>query len=226
MREVNRHEEKFLITLPQAALLAARLRAVARPDPHARPDGSYFIRSVYFDDTFFSAYNDKLSGTEHREKFRLRFYNFDARALWLEKKIKHGNLTGKRSARVDAGEAAEMLVGGGLSWTDRDPLLAEFAYLRRQTLRPVTIVDYDRYAFIYPVEDVRITLDMDIRTAPYRANLFDSSLPTVPALEDGEGVLEIKFNSFLPSHLALALEDVPKQRLAVSKYVKCLSYLE
>ncbi len=33
-----------------------RLRSLLKPDPHAGPDGSYLVRSVYFDDPDNSAY--------------------------------------------------------------------------------------------------------------------------------------------------------------------------
>ena len=102
----------------------------------------------------------------------------------------------------------------------------EFARQRKGSLHPVCIVDYDRFAFTYPVEDVRITLDMDVRTRPYSTELFNRYLPTVPVMDEGECVLEVKYNGFLPSHILWMLEGVPKQRMAVSKYVKCMSVLE
>ena len=49
MAEIKRHEIKYIISLREAELLKYRLRALLRPDPHARTDGSYFIRSLYFE---------------------------------------------------------------------------------------------------------------------------------------------------------------------------------
>ena len=51
MAEIKRHEIKYIISLREAELLKYRLRALLRPDSHVRADGSYFIRSLYFDDT-------------------------------------------------------------------------------------------------------------------------------------------------------------------------------
>ena len=56
-----RHELKYEISLPTAALLQSRLRAIMRPDPHAGPYG-YYIRSLYFDDLDNNAYREKLDG--------------------------------------------------------------------------------------------------------------------------------------------------------------------
>ena len=45
----------------------------------------------------------------------------------------------------------------------------------------------------------------------------------VPVLEQGQVILEVKFDDFLPGYLNL--EDIPKVNLAVSKYVLCASLL-
>lgn len=226
MRSVSRHEEKFIISLATAELLKSRFRAVLRSDPHAKADGSYFIRSVYFDDVSHTAYHEKLSGVKERTKYRLRYYNFDTDRIWLEKKMKNGSLTGKDSTFVSLEEAQALLYGTDTGFAAGNELLEEFARARRGSMHPVCIVDYDRFAFTYPVEDVRITLDMDVRTRPYSTELFNRYLPTLPVLDEGECVLEVKYNGFLPSHLLWLLEGVPKQRMAVSKYVKCMSVLE
>ena len=51
MEEIKqyRHENKYNITYAQYLSLRQRLRAVMKPDPHTRQDGSYRIRSIYFD---------------------------------------------------------------------------------------------------------------------------------------------------------------------------------
>jgi len=225
-RYVARHEEKFLISTATAEMLKARFRAVLRPDPHALADGSYLIRSIYFDDIHFTAYNEKLAGVKERTKYRLRYYNFDDRVLFLEKKIKDGRYSGKDSVPVNRAEADNLLAGEDMDWTAGGGLLEEFALLRRGTHRGVVIVDYDRFAFTYPAENVRVTLDMDVRTCPYCTDVFNRALPMLPVLEEGECVLEVKYDAFLPSHIGYILEGFPKNHCAVSKYVQCLSVLE
>lgn len=226
MRTVSRHEEKFIISTATAEMLKSRFRAMLRPDRNAGADGSYFIRSVYFDDAAHTAYHEKLNGVKERSKYRLRYYNFDTGLIFLEKKMKDGNLTGKESAALNLEEAQAFLYGGDTGFAGGNPLTEEFARARRGSMHPVCIVDYDRFAYTYGVEDVRITLDMDVRTRPYSTELFNRYLPTIPVMDEGECVLEVKYNRFLPSHIMWMLEGVPKQRMAVSKYVKCMSVLE
>ena len=50
-----RHEYKHRINLSDMYGLRARLLAVAMHDPHAEADGTYFIKSLYFDN-----YMDKI----------------------------------------------------------------------------------------------------------------------------------------------------------------------
>ena len=222
-----RHELKYEISLPTAALLQSRLRAIMRPDPHAGPYG-YYIRSLYFDDLDNNAYREKLDGLRERSKLRLRFYNFRENYIVFENKEKIGDLTRKTSMRVSKEVAQAMIDGNRAVYDGVDhPLMERFRALKTASLlQPRVLVDYRRIPFVYPDSNVRITLDLDVSTAPFKTDLFRRDLAMLPVLDEGRAVLEVKFDHFLPPHLAYALEDIPKARLAISKYVKCLNLLE
>ena len=224
-RKVDRHEIKYSISLLQAQLLRHRLGALLRPDPHAGADGGYFIRSLYFDDPDFTAYHEKIAGVKERTKYRIRFYNYNDSVIFLEKKTKDGDMTGKDSVRLTRAQVEAFLYGDdGLSALPG--LAGELGRLRRGVWRPAVIVDYDRFAYIYPAGNVRVTVDMNVRTCPFETDLFNDRLLTVPALDDNEAVLEVKYDALLPAPVRALIEGVPKQRCAVSKYTKCLSILE
>lgn len=225
MSAISRHEIKYIISDYEAELLKCRLPALLHRDSHAKADGSYFIRSVYFDDPDFKAYNEKLSGVKERTKYRLRFYNYSDRVLFLEKKSKDGDLSGKETARMNRA-LAEALLKGDERLPKLPSLPGEFGRLRQGVYRPVVIVDYDRFAFTHPDGNVRVTIDTNIRTAPYQTDIFNSRLLTVPVMDEGECVLEVKYDEFLPAGVRALLEGVRKQRSAVSKYTKCLGILE
>lgn len=224
-RKVSRHELKYIISRGEAELLRHRLPALLHPDRHAGPNGAYFIRSVYFDDPDFTAFNENISGVKERTKYRLRYYNFDDRVIFLEKKTKDGSLTGKDSVRVDR-EMAQHILNGGDALHGHSGLLGEFARLRLGVLRPVVTVDYDRNAFTWKDGNVRVTIDANIRTSPYQIDFFSRELCSVPVMDNGEVVLEIKYDEFLPAGVIALLEGVPKQRSAVSKFTRCLGILE
>ena len=224
-RKVDRHEIKYSVSVFEAELLKRRLGALLRPDPHVRADGSYFIRSVYFDDPDFTAYNEKLAGVKERTKYRIRFYNMDDSVIFLERKSKDGDFSGKDSVPLTRAQA-DALILGTEDLRRESGLLGELGRLRAGVWRPVVIVDYDRWPFIYKDGNVRITIDANVRTCPYSTDCFNPRLLTVPVLDDGEAVLEVKYDAFLPAPVRSLIEGVRKQRCAVSKYTKCLSILE
>jgi len=70
-----RHELKYLISYPDAALIKMRLNDLLEKDVHINPEGFYTVRSLYFDDYFNSAYNEKYMGVMSRQKYRIRIVN-------------------------------------------------------------------------------------------------------------------------------------------------------
>ena len=95
-----RHEYKHLISSSEDRLLSARLGRLFPRDSHAGPDGTYRVRSLYFDTPGNRALRQKLSGADSREKFRLRYYGDSPAFLRLEKKVRKNGLCAKRSARL------------------------------------------------------------------------------------------------------------------------------
>ena len=149
----------------------------------------------------------------------------DDSRITLEKKSKDGDFSGKESVRISR-ELAEAFLTGGEELRDTEELARELARLRQNGWKPAVLVDYVRYPFVYPTGNVRVTIDTELRTAPFKTNLFDDRALTVPALDEGEAVLEVKYDAFLPAPVRALLEGVTKQRCAVSKYTKCLDILE
>ncbi len=223
-RQTMRYEYKYLIGEQSAALLRCQLSALLSPDEHGDGDGRYFIRSVYFDDTDYTAYYDKLAGVSVRNKYRLRFYNMDPDHIFFEAKRKRGQRMMKSSAVVSRDCAERMMSGTRLRPDELEhPLLQEFDVLSRASgLTPSVIVDYDRAAFTHPLSDTRITLDCDVRAETYRPENVFVRHASAPVLEDGHVILEVKFNEQLPPFLAQWLSGVPKILCANSKYCNCL----
>ena len=224
MKDGYRHEYKYLISTVSAELLKRRLPAIMTRDAHAGAAGQYTIRSLYFDDRNYSANEEKLSGISDRVKYRIRYYNYDSRVIRLEKKEKHGGLTRKTGKQITLADALQLQSGSkGVCPDTQDELVTELRYQISCGLHPAILVDYDRTPFVCNAGQARITIDENIRTRPYCADLLASEKAMVPVLEEGTAVLEIKFNDFLPGYLTDALADIPKINLAVSKYVLCLN---
>lgn len=219
-----RHEWKHVINAADLVTLRHRLRAVARPDPHAL-GGSYLIRSLYFDTPADTALREKLDGVNRREKFRIRCYNMDLSLIRLEKKSKLNGLGSKESAPLTAGETRRILEGDP-EWMLHSgrPLLRElYVKMRSEGLRPKTIVDYTREPFVYSPGNVRVTLDHSIRTGLTRTDFLDPDCPTVPA-GDSPIILEVKWDEFLPDIIRDAVQLGSRRTSAFSKYALCRIY--
>ncbi len=147
-------------------LLRKKLALVLKMDPHAGPNRTYHIRSLYFDDFKNSAFFDKQAGISKRKKYRIRIYNYNDNCIKFERKTKINMLVGKEWAKISR-EEAEKIVTGDFSVlvNSEDKLLQEiYRESRFNLLRPVIIVDYLREAYVHPVGNVRITFDMFLHT--------------------------------------------------------------
>ena len=221
-----RHELKYFIHPAELESLRSVLRATLPLDPHCRGGRPYTIRSLYFDDVDDSAYYDKVAGVMHRDKYRIRIYNFSDRVIKLECKSKYGDLISKQSVSIPR-ELADQLIAGDPEGLQRmrHPLLHDvYREMKTRLLRPVVIVDYVREAYVHPAEEVRITFDKQIRTGLYQTDMFNPNIPTYPVFDDPVEVLEVKYDEFLPTYMQAILSGITAQRSAVSKYTWCRRY--
>ena len=219
-----RHEWKHEINISDLIAIRQRLRAVAKPDPHA-VDGRYTVRSLYFDDPTDKALREKLDGVDRREKFRIRYYNGDTSMIHLEKKSKHNGLGSKETAVLTAAEV-QSVADGALDWMPLSgrPLVQElYSKMRSGGLRPRTIVDYTREPFTYAPGNVRVTLDYDIRTGLGCTDFLNPDCVTIPA-GDAPIILEVKWDAFLPDIIRDAVQLTGRRVSAFSKYAQCRIY--
>ena len=217
-----RHELKYLISYGERAALETRMRPVLRPDLHTK-SGGYFIRSLYFDDYWHSAYAEKEAGVLLRKKYRIRIYDCSDRIIKLERKKKFDSYIYKEDATLTRAEYEQILAGDyDFLLHSPQPLCQEFYHeCLSNMLRPRVIVDYDREPWILDAGTVRITFDKDVRAAVGGWDIFDPTLPTLPVLEPGKLVMEVKFTEFLPQIIRNLLPPKAQELTAVSKYVLC-----
>lgn len=218
-----RHEWKHEITYGDMLALSARLSLVAQRDTNAK-DGTYLVRSLYFDNAADKALREKLSGVNIREKFRIRYYNGDTSLIHLEKKSKINGLCAKQTVPLTL-EQARALSSGDCRWmsSGEHPLVRElYSKMTLQGLRPKTIVDYTREPFVYAPGNVRVTLDFNIRTGLQCTDLLDPDCVTVPA--GNAIILEVKWDEFLPDIIRSAVQVPGCRTGSFSKYAACRLY--
>lgn len=218
-----RHELKYSIDFMQYQLLRKKLALVLKPDPHAGPNRTYHIRSIYFDDFKNSALFEKQAGVAQRKKHRIRIYNYSDEYIKFERKTKVNQHVHKDWTRISREEAEKMITGdfSFLKNTDNQLLRDVYIQSRCNLLRPVVTVDYLREAYVHPVGNVRITFDMAIHTNLGKLSLFEKTAPTIAADQECGIILEVKFDDILPLHIRGLFPSTIRPQSANGKFAIC-----
>ena len=218
-----RHEIKHFINISDYYTLQNKLKHIATIDSFAGSDRTYQVRSLYFDTPENKALMDKFNGISRREKFRLRFYNNDPSFIRLEKKSKTNGLCCKRKVSISK-EQCKKLLQGDIDWLfiSGEVLLQElYAKMKHQLLRPKTVVDYAREAYIYKPGNVRITFDSHLQSGLFFWDFLAPDLPTVAMTSNDKVILEVKFDEFLPELIRDIIQTNQRRSSSISKYAAC-----
>lgn len=213
-----RHEYKHPINTADIYKLRAGLSAIAERDPHAGADGTYLIKSLYFDNYADKALREKQDGVNKREKFRIRYYGTDTSFIRLEKKSKINGLCNKQSCAVTAEECLKIINGDYefMRHGGRELLLELYAKMRTQLLRPKCIVAYTRECFVYPHGNVRITIDTKISKSNNINEFLNPNLSFTNAYSGA--ILEVKWDEYLPQVIRDCTSVKNRRSSAFSKY--------
>ena len=221
MEEVKfRHELKHYINFSDYISIKSRLRSIMHIDKNANENNEYKIRSLYFDNVYDKALMEKVIGVPKRDKFRIRFYNNNHEFIRLEKKSKIRGLCLKDSEKITK-EECEKIISGDIEFlrdSNKKLFIDLYSEMKGNLLRPRTIVDYTREAYIYPMGNVRITFDKSIRTGLNSINMFDDNLPTIETIDNKYIVLEVKFDEFLPEVIRDIIQVKERRATSISKY--------
>lgn len=227
MITVFRKEIKYVIPLETFVSLQKQLDGIMKRDVYGQ-NGTYTVRSQYFDSLADQDLSDNLSGVMEKRKIRLRVYTPEDKRVKLEYKCKSGSDGVKYSLSISREEAEQMEQGQyGFLLNYQEPLALKLYHrLMCGGYQPKSLIEYDRTAYAYPVSDVRITFDYRIRACANPYGFLDKEPFFVPVSGDDSGVLEVKYNDFLPSHIKSIVNQVDKQAEASSKYSRSrLAYL-
>lgn len=223
MLSVNRTEEKFILTLDQYASLRAKLSRVLKHDMESKAV-RYPIRSLYFDSIDNKDYFEKMAGNEIRKKIRIRSYDVEMGKCKLEMKKKNGDAQHKIGIWISNADARELTRGNldvltkYFKGESAETALEIYTVMKEGVYRPVVMVEYDRVAFTYPMNNIRVTFDMGIRSSETDFDLFKKRINYMKIL-DNRVVLEVKYNGQLLGFISEILRPYRLSRTAVSKYV-------
>lgn len=217
----KRFEHKYWISWAQYFSLRNLLRRHLPFDKNANPQtGEYLIRSLYFDSHDFRCVQEKNNGLEFRKKYRARCYGLDTPAsIKLEIKYRNKNRIWKQSQSISPQEF-HGFCASPQEYQD-SPFMKELSLdFIQYALRPVTIVQYTREAYVYPASNVRITFDKYLSHSGKAHNLLESH-PEISVHEGNRLILEVKYDNFLPLMIHKILSSQIYRSTSISKYILC-----
>ena len=91
-------------------------------------------------------------------------------------------------------------------------------------LQPKVIVEYDRVPFVYPDGNVRVTLDLQIRSSDRIESFLDKEIASRAIMPTNRHLLEVKFDEYIPDFIYQAVQAQNLQQTTFSKYYLCRKY--
>lgn len=220
-----RHEFKYQCSSAQLEIIKHRLDAVLTLDKHAS-QGEYCIRSMYFDSLDNRCFKENENGTDPREKYRIRIYNGSSERISLECKRKERGKTHKTSCLITKEQFDDIISRKfSIDVKAQPAVFRKFYYLlRNEHFTPSVIVEYDRIPYVYPLGNVRVTLDKHIRSSDCFDQFFSTSLPSRPIMPTGQQLLEVKYDELIPDFIKEIIQTDNLSQTTFSKYYLCKKY--
>lgn len=217
---VMRNELKYSINYFEYTTISQKLYNVLKEDKN-NGEGGYKVRSLYFDSYGNTDFYAKLSGLEKRKKIRLRIYHHDDPDVKLEIKRKVGDLQEKKSVIITREDAQSLIDMNYDVLLDYNSDVATNIYhiLKTGALRPVVLIEYQRKAFIHPMNNIRITLDSEIKSNENNFEFFAKHPVLAPTDYFYQAVLEIKYNDFMFAWISNIFKPYHLERTSFSKYM-------
>lgn len=216
--QIDRSELKYEMHPLDALSLQNELDILLQRDSYSAL-GSYMVRSLYFDSLNDIDFMEKYAGNEKRKKIRIRIYASDAQSGKFEIKQKDGNYSCKKSLVISRNEIEKAIYGDFSFLLDYETEAAIELYstLSLGCYRAKTVIEYQRTAFQYPENDIRITFDKNVKCSEIDLNLLQENLPYHPIIDE-KVILEVKYNGTLMKCISDVLKKYKLTQVSVSKY--------
>lgn len=213
-----RNEMKFLVDELTLQFMQRKLEPLLPADRH-QTDGSYRIRSMYFDTYERKSYRENDAGVEERKKYRIRVYDQPKEYIRLEIKHKLKGMNVKEGCQLSI-ETYQQIMDRSLRFDPSYPKALTQLYLdmSMNLLRPSIIVEYERAALVYDIGNVRITFDRNISYSHEFELFLEDEIPKTPLLPSNKHVFEVKYDKVLPEFISQTIETGEMTRTTFSKF--------
>ncbi len=224
----NRLEVKYLVDRTTRTALTRDLKALMRPDKYAGPDGSYRVRSLYFDTPDYMAYGQKISGEAERHKLRIRAYGDEpSQTPFVRLEVKSRYISFIYKVVVDVSRQDYQEIDCAFKqrripptnlWADNG-MSTEFVRLKRQyNFEQKILLEYRRQAWVRnELNRVRVNFDDEL-IASRDLDLLGPMHGARRLLRYGHSIFEIKVDNTMPTWLHMLISKYDLQNQAFSKF--------
>jgi|TARA_B110000881_G_C18461297_1_gene456343 hypothetical protein len=188
----------------------------------------YFVRSLYFDNSEYDNFFEKVDGMQVRKKFRIRTYekSFNNKSnFFLEMKgRKQDRIIKKRTAismehlKYFYSPIEENIL---LTNYKKNTLVEDFIFDKiRKRINPRILVDYlrrplvNKYGLYF-----RLTFDSNLITAKSNSLFAEEKFFFPKKFKPGCTILEVKFERSIPAWFHRIIQTYNLKRQSISKYV-------
>ena len=175
-----RTEEKISLSISQSLDIIDNLNSLGMKSLYPKR----LISSIYFDTNNFQMLDDSEEGLLPRKKIRIRSYNHSTNQSFLEKKISSIEGRFKTSSKLKHQIQNGYFKNG---------------YFDRQygILFPKIRVEYQRH--YYKLEDLRVTLDSNIRYCAFESECFIRETSNVLEFKGSVNISQDDLYQYMPS---------------------------
>ncbi len=222
---IFRTELKYYLCLKNYVEFRKALEPFMQKDPFTKKnERSYDVHSIYYDTYSLENYYQKVDGEDEREKFRIRFYNYNEEVqanvdLFLELKQKRGPIIKKLRYKTNTKNLKEEI--GSLDFDSNQMKVSILQNFHLKKMEPVIKISYKREALVCRFDsDLRITFDGSITGAYSPSFSVKKANNEKMLLNPLYYILEIKTADSLPIWLNHLIKRFSLDLSSFSKYGK------
>ena len=229
-QQLTRYEFKYFLRNDTAESIFKIALNFMNIDKYALNCGSkgYFVRSLYFDNSNYDNFYEKVDGMQVRKKFRLRTYDksFNNNSnFYLEMKgRKLDRIIKKRTSfKMNYLKYFQSLTKlNELYFKNKhNELIESFLFdHNRKKINPRILVDYlrkplvNKYGLYF-----RLTFDSNLTVSKSRSLYENNNFNNNKKYKPGTTILEVKFERSMPAWFHRVIQTFNLRRQSISKYV-------
>lgn len=224
----TRYEFKYLINNNIADIIYKDSLNFMEQDNFANEKNGYFVRSLYFDNSEYDNFFEKVDGIKFRKKFRIRTYNKinnKNNSIYLEAKGRVQDRVFKKRFQINNNDLNLFYnkdkINTLLTKYKKNLLIHEFIFdVMRKNISPRILIDYKRRPLmnkhgLY----FRLTFDSDLRSSKTNSLFQENNFFKSSKCKPGYTILEVKFERSIPVWFHRTIQAYDLRRQSISKFV-------